>query len=711
MSSEYTQQQTDEQHQRAIRLSESTATPPGKVPGYELQSRLGIGAFGEVWVGIDKNTGRRVAIKFYLHSSRLDWPLLAHEVEKLVFLSADRYVVQLLDVGWEAEPPYYVMEFMENGSLDDLLAEQGRLPVEKAIDIFHDVAVGLTHAHAKGVLHCDLKPANILLDQDHRPRLADFGQSRMADDQSPTLGTLFYMSPEQADLEAVPDARWDVYALGVLFYCMLTGHPPYRDAAATEKIADSRNLEDRLDCYRQLVDSAPTPTEHWHVPGVDRSLAEIIDRCLDRNALSRFPNTQAVLDQLKSRQLAQSRRPLLVMGLAGPVLLLLIMIMFYWRGFSRAVDQSEVMVREQTYRSNQFAAKYVAKSFEAEIAEFFETAEREAQQAELIEGLVSVQRIETLARLNSTDGPVDPPTELVEAFLADPVRQDFDRHLTERLAANNARADDGPRFASLFIVDRWGTIVAATYVGNFATRSVGKNFSWRTYFHGGPEDLERERPRQLPPHIDATHLSAVFKSTSTNRWKVAVSTPIFHDQAGERQFVGVLAMTVDVGDFDIFRHDRSESRDYFAVLIDDRQGDRYGTILQHPLFETHSPEDDYRLSPEQLAALRAAATPVYQDPLAEAPGGEAFAGDWIAATEPVHLPVRGRDAAAHDRRTGLLVLVQVHADAATAAVQQLGNRLAFDGVLALCFVGLAVTALWLVVLRLLRPVSFSERAS
>src|SRR6185436_8278556 len=170
MSFDYTQQQSPEDQQRARELSLARTRPPLEVPGYEIQQFLGAGAFGEVWVGVDRNTGRRVAIKFYAHRNRVDWSLLSREVEKLVFLSADRYVVQLLDVGWDSEPPYYVMEFIDDGSLDDLLADRGPLTVSEGVALIREVAVGLVHAHGRGVLHCDLKPANILLDSDEHPR-------------------------------------------------------------------------------------------------------------------------------------------------------------------------------------------------------------------------------------------------------------------------------------------------------------------------------------------------------------------------------------------------------------------------------------------------------------------------------------------------------------------------------------------------------------
>ena len=224
-----------------------------------FSSLLGSGAFGEVWVGIDKTTGRKVAIKFYTQSASFDAQALSREVEKLAFLSADRYVVQLLDVGWDSKPPYFVMEYVESGSLDDHLKEHGPMPANEAIDVFRDVATGLLHAHGKGVLHCDIKPANILLDQDHKPRLADFGQSRMSHEQTPALGTLFYMAPEQADLDAAPDVKWDVYALGAVLFCMLTGLPPHRNDTTVNQIDTAKHLADRLARYRAAIQQNPLP--------------------------------------------------------------------------------------------------------------------------------------------------------------------------------------------------------------------------------------------------------------------------------------------------------------------------------------------------------------------------------------------------------------------------------------------------------------------
>src|SRR5688572_8145096 len=314
MSYDQTQIQGTEEQRRAQELSLQRWRPPIDIPGYEPRRFLGAGAYGEVWVAIDRNTGRQVAIKYYAHRGGLDWSILSREVEKLAFLSADRYVVQLLDVGWDSTPPYYVMEYVEQGSLEERLKNEPPLGVEQAVSLFRDVAVGLVHAHDKGVLHCDLKPANILLDHEGRPRIAAFGQSRLSHEQQPALGTLFYMAPEQADMKAVPDARWDVYALGALLYTMLTGSPPHRHEKAVTEIESARDLDDRLARYRRLIVDSPPPREHRRIPGVDRALADILDRCLAVDPKQRYPNVQSVLDALDERTRRRARRPLVALG-------------------------------------------------------------------------------------------------------------------------------------------------------------------------------------------------------------------------------------------------------------------------------------------------------------------------------------------------------------------------------------------------------------
>ena len=283
-----TEHQSNDDRRQARDLSLEPARPPAKVPGYQIQQFLGSGAFGEVWSATDLKTSRRVAIKFYTRRNRNDIQMLAREVEKLVVLEADRYVVQLLDVGWEADPPYFVMEYIEHGSLEDRLKTGFPMQADQATSLFKEIATGMMHLHRKGVFHCDLKPGNVLLDQDGHPRVADFGQSRLSTDDTPALGTLFYMAPEQADMTAVPDASWDVYSLGCLLFSMLTGKPPYYSADLAAQIETTAAVGDRLLKYRDALYAAEKPTAHRKIAGVDRALADTIDRCIAANPKKRY---------------------------------------------------------------------------------------------------------------------------------------------------------------------------------------------------------------------------------------------------------------------------------------------------------------------------------------------------------------------------------------------------------------------------------------
>ena len=692
MNTDHTQAQTDEERQRAQQLSLQQRRPPGEIPGYEIQRFLGAGAYGEVWVGVDQNTGRQVAIKFYTHRGGLDWSLLNREVEKLVYLSADRYVVQLMVVGWDANPPYYVMEFIEHGSLGDYLQSRGTLPLEEALDLFRETAVGLSHAHAKGVLHCDLKPANILLDQDAKPRLADFGQSRLSTEQSPSLGTLFYMAPEQADLSAVPDARWDVYALGAIFYCALVGHPPHRTPENLKAIDAASTLEERLTIYKQLIKNAPAPSDHRKVRGMDGALTSIIDQCLAADPAQRLPSVQALLSELEQRENQRQRRPLLLLGFLGPLLLLTIMSLFGWRSYHQATAGRELEITERAAAVNQYAARMVASKAAQEIARYYRAVEELARSKELREMMdplvgdaVDPEFKKLLDKISDPYLNSEPLPER-EAFRNHPARDALQQKIEWQLTMS-------PQAASWFVCDRRGTQIASAFSESNPSNTIGKNFCWRTYFHGGPDDLVLTEDEQVTYGTDTKpleklHLSAAFISRATNRWKVAISAPI--RATPNDPPMGVVALTVDIR---VFLRFEDNSENFFAVLVDGRPGEHKGIVLQHPVYE-ELPADERlpeSFTEHRVDVFEGETARITSDPFADDPFGKAFDRTWLASQAEVKLT--------GDAGTGLVIQMQQDYDQLVQPVRRLGRVFLRMGLLTLAAVAAVVAALWLIVLR------------
>jgi serine/threonine-protein kinase len=232
---------------------------------YELLEVLGEGSFGRVYRGRDLRLGRVVAVKVIKPWWAEDdaWVERFQREARLLARVSDPGVVRIYDFGEAEEGPYYVTELVEGESLADRL-RRGPLAPEEARAVAEQLCAALAGAHREGVLHCDVKPANVLLGEDGRVRVGDFGVARLAEgtSQAPTAtvaGTPLYMSPEQArGLPTTPAT--DVYSAGVVLYEMLAGRPPFTNGSVVE--LGLRHLQD------------PPPPLPAGVPAAIRAIVE-----------------------------------------------------------------------------------------------------------------------------------------------------------------------------------------------------------------------------------------------------------------------------------------------------------------------------------------------------------------------------------------------------------------------------------------------------
>jgi len=652
-------------------LSRQSRHPALVLPGYAFDRCLGDGAFGSVWLAREENTGRLVAIKVYSHHGRLDWTLLAREVEKLAALDSSRHIVGLLAVGWESDPPYYVMEYLKNGSLASYLAD-GAFSASEAVRIAEGVLHGLVHAHSRGILHCDLKPGNILLDDDLSPRLCDFGQSRLSHEQDPALGTLYYMAPEQADLGAHPDARWDVYALGALLYHLLTGVPPHRNHDSERELATASSLADRLAVYRKLVAEQQRDPDHRRQPGVDRRLADIVDRCLQLDPDNRFPNAQSVLDAFETRDRMRSRRPLIAAGGILPLLLLAAMFLFGISATNDAVQTAQQNLITRALQSDAVSSRIMARGVERELDSWKQELSDVAASPRLRDLLLFAAERDWTGR-----------DALVE-------------HLeTARLQATGNRARSGRNpDASWFVVDIDGY---QRWRGPPNDNTLDKRWAHRDYFHGEGREFPRdELPGTLAP-IEQPHLSLAFRSRATGHAIVAFSVPI-RDHDG--RVIAILAGTRELGSVLSAPYAEYKPRlgstptqdvDRTIAILDSRDG----RLLDHPWLQTRIDKAPVvKLDPSTRQKIFTTASDTqnvakvrndYSDPV----GGhdpENFSGQWLAAFSPVG-------------NTGWYALVQERRDQALQPVAAMRGNVLRTWLGALTVSGLLLTLIWGFVLK------------
>src|ERR1700761_1059042 len=273
---------------------------------YELGELIGYGGMAEVHRGRDVRLGRDVAIKILRADLARDPSFLnrfRREAQSAAGLNHPA-IVAVYDTGEDrsaadgAPVPFIVMEYVEGRTLREILKSEGPLPPRRAMEITSEVAGALDFSHRNGLIHRDVKPANVMITRTGAVKVMDFGIARALSDNAATvtqtaavIGTAQYLSPEQARGEAV-DARSDVYSTGCLLYELLTGQPPFQGDSPVAV------------AYQHVRENAPSPSSVN--PQVPPALDSIVMKALAKNPLNRY---QSAAEMREDLQRALADRP------------------------------------------------------------------------------------------------------------------------------------------------------------------------------------------------------------------------------------------------------------------------------------------------------------------------------------------------------------------------------------------------------------------
>ena len=256
---------------------------------YRVQSRLARGGMSTVYLATDQRLERDVALKV-LHPYLADDPQfldrLGREAKAAARLSHP-HVVGVLDQGEDGRLAYLVMEYIKGHTLRDVLNEKGALPPRLALALIDPVVEGLGAAHAAGMIHRDIKPENVLIADDGRIKLGDFGLARAVSSSTSTgalIGTVAYISPELV-LGKQADARSDIYSVGIMLYEMITGQQPF-DGDVPIRVA-----------YQHVNSTVEAPS--LRVPGLAAEIDELVQWCTDRDPDKRPVDGNALLSELR----------------------------------------------------------------------------------------------------------------------------------------------------------------------------------------------------------------------------------------------------------------------------------------------------------------------------------------------------------------------------------------------------------------------------
>ena len=259
---------------------------------YELIEIVGTGGMAIVYRALDQKTGREVAVKLLRPEFERDEEFVrrfSHEA-KAAAQVAHENIVNMLDVGFDGVP-YIVMEFVRGQTLKDLIRSVGSIPPRQAVAMALRILAALDHAHRNNIVHRDIKPQNILVDENGMIKVADFGIARLTTSATMTatgdgsfFGSVHYISPEQARGEKA-DEKSDLYSVGVVLYEMLTGQVPF-DSESAVSIA-IKHIGETPRSIRELK------------PELPRALEQILQKALSKDPADRYQSASEMAADLK----------------------------------------------------------------------------------------------------------------------------------------------------------------------------------------------------------------------------------------------------------------------------------------------------------------------------------------------------------------------------------------------------------------------------
>ncbi len=283
--------------------------PPDRLGGYRLLKELGRGGLGVVYLAQQLSLNRHVAVKL-IQTQLARSSTAVSRFFREAYAAAQlvhHNVVQIYDLGQEGETNFFSMEFVQGQNLAELIKQSGALEPRQAAGYILQAARGLQFAHHQGMVHRDVKPANLMLDHHGVVKVADLGLVKlpaMADEPiestsgesssgsiqltgvGATVGTVNYISPEQADSSSEVDHRADIYSLGCTFYTLLTGKPPFQGSTAHEVLAKHK--------------SQPVTRPELIAPRVDRRLSDVVMKMVEKRPENRYANLGGVITDLQS---------------------------------------------------------------------------------------------------------------------------------------------------------------------------------------------------------------------------------------------------------------------------------------------------------------------------------------------------------------------------------------------------------------------------